>query len=334
MAKQAKPFYRSDRKAWYVRIDGKRIALNLDQSATAKQIQTAFYAILKADRTEKQKRYLLKDIVGQFNRENKDRLSAGCYRNYDLFGRTLNSQFGNLKADELKPYQLEQFSRSNDWSNTYRHQFIGFCMTLYRWAVKSGLLKSNPLQHINRPPKRSRGTEAVLTAEEHKQLIQNADTDLADFLQLLWLTGARPSEIAGLTVQQVKQSVNGVIVLTDHKQAYQGKQRHLILNDEAVQIVKRRAEGTDGLLFSGQNGRITATAIGSRLRRLTIKLGMRRVVPYGYRHTFATDALTNGIADVHVASLLGHASTTMLHKHYSHLTARMGMLRQVIQQVR
>jgi integrase len=108
----------------------------------------------------------------------------------------------------------------------------------------------------------------------------------------------------------------------------------LILNDVALAIVSRRAEGKNGLLFDGWNGRLTANAIGGRIRRLAEKAGIRRVIAYGYRHTFATDALSKGIADTHVASLLGHSSTIMLHKHYSHLTARTALLRDVAKQVR
>jgi integrase len=42
---------------------------------------------------------------------------------------------------------------------------------------------------------------------------------------------------------------------------------------------------------------------------------------YGFRHSFATDALSNGVPEAHVAALLGHSSTTMLHRHYSHVGA-------------
>jgi hypothetical protein len=36
----------------------------------------------------------------------------------------------------------------------------------------------------------------------------------------------------------------------------------------------------------------------------------------------------------HVAALLGHSGTAMLHKHYSHLTARAGVLRAALGKVR
>ena len=195
-------------------------------------------------------------------------------------------------------------------------------------------MNNNPIKAVKRPSKESRGSDAVITEQQHMRLISYADDDFRDFLQLLWLTGCRPSEIAGLTVEQVKQAVNGVISLQDHKSAHRGKQRLLILSDEALTICNRRAENTTGYLFSGINGKLTANAISGRLSRLSIKAGVRNCIAYGYRHSFATDALSKGLPDGHVAALLGHSATTMLYKHYSHLTARTNLLKEAMKQVR
>ena len=57
-------------------------------------------------------------------------------------------------------------------------------------------------------------------------------------------------------------------------------------------------------------------------------------IAYGYRHGFATDALAAGVPDAHVAELLGHSSTAMLHKHYSHLATRVKVLTDAARAVR
>ena len=64
------------------------------------------------------------------------------------------------------------------------------------------------------------------------------------------------------------------------------------------------------------------------------KAGLPHAIAYGMRHSFATDALTNGVPDATVAALLGHTNTGMLHKHYSHLTAQAGVLRNAASMVR
>jgi len=69
------------------------------------------------------------------------------------------------------------------------------------------------------------------------------------------------------------------------------------------------------------------------LARLCEKAGLKAIA-YGYRHGFASDALANGVPDAQVAELLGHSGTAMLHKHYSHLTARAKALRDALGKVR
>jgi integrase len=64
------------------------------------------------------------------------------------------------------------------------------------------------------------------------------------------------------------------------------------------------------------------------------RLGLGRIIAYGFRHGLATDALSRGVADAVVAELLGHSGTAMLHKHYAHLTARSQALREALGRVR
>ena len=47
-----------------------------------------------------------------------------------------------------------------------------------------------------------------------------------------------------------------------------------------------------------------------------------------------TTALEQGVPDTHVAELLGHASTAMIHRHYGHLAARSVVLRASLGRVR
>ncbi len=55
--------------------------------------------------------------------------------------------------------------------------------------------------------------------------------------------------------------------------------------------------------------------------------GMRPFVCYNFRHTYATDALANGVPAAQVAELLGHASIRMVETHYGHLGQKVGHMR-------
>jgi integrase len=174
-----------------------------------------------------------------------------------------------------------------------------------------------------------------VSAGVHARLVQHAQQPFRAFLQLLWLTGARPGEIAGLRAEDLDLA-QGVAILTEHKTAHFGKVRVLFLVAEAVAVLRERlAVHPEGLLFPGEDGRkMTPQAVGCRLRRLCVKVGVKHCIAYGYRHTFATNALARGVPDAHVAELLGHSGTAMLHRHYSYLTARAKALRDALGRIR
>jgi integrase len=92
----------------------------------------------------------------------------------------------------------------------------------------------------------------------------------------------------------------------------------------------------EGPLFRTATGRpwCHVCYVAEKLRRTCRQLGLAGVTLYGYRHTFATDALANGVPDAQVAELLGHSGTATLYRHYAHLTARAKTLRDALGRVR
>jgi integrase len=274
-------------------------------------------------------------LVDGFLQDAEARIGPESFRGYCKFLTPFVQAHGQREAQTITPTESETFSRKPEWSDTYRAGFLGTLMTAYRWAVRQGLLVSSPLEHIRKPTRKSRGASAVVSKMEHKKLTSVADPMFRDFLKVLWESGARPGEVGGLTAEQVRASVDGVIPLENHKTAHKGKARYIILTPVAFNILKRRAKAAgSGLLFKGQSGPMTPKAVCSKMARLCRKAGIRRLMAYGYRHTFATDALANGVPDATVAALLGHSDTSMLHRHYGHLTSRTAMLREAAKMVR
>src|SRR5947209_8842679 len=122
-----------------------------------------------------------------------------------------------------------------------------------------------------------------------------------------------------------------------HKTAGKGKQRIVHLTPELVALCRGLAvKYPEGPLFRTSTGKpwCHGCYLSEQVRKLRKKLGIKGVIPYGYRHTLATDALANGVPDAQVAELLGHSGTSMLHRHYAHLTARAKALRSALAQIR
>jgi len=121
-----------------------------------------------------------------------------------------------------------------------------------------------------------------------------------------------------------------------HKTDHTGQPRIIFLSPDAVELLGVQASKyPKGHLFRTRTGTPWSSAILAKsVRRVRERAGVPTATAYGFRHTFATDALAGGVPDAQVAALLGHSGTAMLHRHYSHLTSRADVLRAAAGKVR
>lgn len=354
MARRADgPWFRAGKNSWYASVNGEQINLKVKGIENQPDAVRAWHRLMAGDpiqpaphahtplppgdtpppaRSDRSP-LTVTELVAAFLADAAGRMSNGCRRNYRIFLDHLSAKCGHLRAVALTDVETERTASRPDWSTTYQANYLACASTAFRWATRHRLIPSNPLTDLRKPVRRSRGVSAVVSEDEHRRLLAVADPLMRDLLTVLWATGARPGELTGLTGDMVSRATDGVIPLAEHKNAGKGKPRFLILTGEAWEVVSRRTM-SEGLLFRGsRNGPLTPKAIASRMRRLCDKAGIRAIA-YGYRHGFATDALVKGLPDAQVAALLGHSSTTMLHKHYSHLTGQSRVLREALAKVR
>ncbi len=141
-------------------------------------------------------------------------------------------------------------------------------------------------------------------------------------LELLFSTGLRVSELAGLNLDTIDLKKDEFSVRGKGE-----KVRLVFLSDSAKRALKNyldKREGVNEALFVNfRNGeRLTPRSIERLAKYYAIKAGIsKKVTPHVLRHSFATDLLMNGADLRSVQALLGHAniSTTQI---YTHLTDR------------
>jgi integrase len=113
-----------------------------------------------------------------------------------------------------------------------------------------------------------------------------------------------------------------------------GKVRVILLPPAVVELCKVLAERyPSGPLFRNTKGRpLSPDRLRNWLFKTRRRLGLGRVIAYGFRHGLAADALANGVPDAQVAELLGHSGTAMLQRHHAHLGAK--ALREALGRIR
>jgi integrase len=157
-------------------------------------------------------------------------------------------------------------------------------------------------------------------------------------------TGARPGELANARVRDWHDDVGAVVYYKDDKRREDEfrhktgdkKDRFIHFTGEALTIVRELVKGKKpgDLIFPNRKGvQYTPSMISKVVRLLAIRAGVPGLVPYTYRHTYATRWLTRG-GNIHLlAAQLGNTPDTIW-KHYSHLLGQHDAVRAEIDRVR
>jgi site-specific recombinase XerD len=145
-------------------------------------------------------------------------------------------------------------------------------------------------------------------------------------LELLYGSGLRVGEVAGLTIDRVDLDRGRVLV-----RGKGDKEREVPMSDYAVDAIdaylsagRPTMAGEDrSTLFFNRKGRsFTGRDIRAMVEQYAVRvLPGRRITPHSLRHSFATHLLEGG-ADIRaVQELLGHASVATTQR-YTHVSRR------------
>jgi len=187
-----------------------------------------------------------------------------------------------------------------------------------RFLARRGRLQRNPALDV-RGPRLGRKLVSFLPMDESEALLDDGSLGARDraVLELLYATGLRVSELAGLTVADVDAETRTLRVVGKGR-----KERIVPFGAKAARALEAYLviRGTrNGPLFVGARGRALAVrSIYELVRRRARASGITpRVSPHTLRHTFATHLLDRG-ADLRlIQDLLGHSrlSTTQRYTH-------------------
>ena len=195
---------------------------------------------------------------------------------------------------------------------------------MLNWSVEQDYISVNPVRGMKRPKRQRR--DVFYTHDQWKQIRSFARGSLVDLLDFLYMTGCRPKEARTIEARHMNDDL--VIFPADESKG-ELEPRVIYLIPEAKAILERLAkENPNGVVFRNSQGNPwTKDSIKCRLTRITEKVGFR-VIAYGARHSWATNALVDGGVDpISVAHLMGHRDTTMVSRVYSHIAKNPDFLR-------
>ncbi|MFH0847034.1 MAG: tyrosine recombinase XerC [Chloroflexota bacterium] len=216
--------------------------------------------------------------------------------------------------------------------------------SFYRYLVREEIIDSAPLA-LSRERggrlasfslKLDKRIPDFLTRDEMARLLRAPDITTPEgmrnqtLLELLYASGLRVSELAGLNLEQIDLEGREIRVWGKGS-----KERVTLMGIPAAEALRLYfdkgrptllgGKESDAVFLNQDGGRLTVRAIQLILSGLARKAGIgKRVHPHMLRHTFATHLLDGG-ADLRVVQqLLGHAdlSSTQIYTHVTKEQAR------------
>lgn len=317
MPRFPKPWYRADRNAWFVQVDGRQVKLGHDKDEALRR----YHDLMAAPRGQVVAAKSVVELLDQFLEWTKLHRAK---RTYDFYRERcqgfIQAISSTLSIKELRPFHIHQWVDSHvGWASGMKRGCIQTIQRAFNWAEKQGLIDRSPVRHVEKPSAGKRTT--VIAMEQYEELLNLVkNNEFRDVVTVAWETGARPQEI--LRVERRHFDVtNSRWVFPPHEAKVKSRPRIVYLSPVALEITKRLSSArSQGPMFVNTKGKPWHPyAISCTFERLKKKIG-RRLCLYNFRHTFATRMLEAGVDPLTVAILLGHANPAMLSTTYQHLS--------------
>lgn len=226
------------------------------------------------------------------------------------------------------------YLKQTQYSAKTLNRHLSALRSFYKWMQREKLIATDPALALSNP-RAPRNLPHTMTDSDVNRLLESCDTSTAvglrdrAFLEFLYATGARISEVATLKLEQIDLQ-NGTVRLFGKG----SKERIVPLYESAIEWLKKYLRSSrPTLLLKDKSGRahsalfisvrgndMSADSLRKVFSSYLVAAGLdSSLSPHAMRHTYATELLGGG-ADLRIVQeLLGHESlsTTQVYTHLS-----------------
>ena len=347
-----KPHWKRSHSCWYVQIARKMYRLDPDKEK-ADEIWKSLIALhltepKQAEEASASSNPIVQDILLEFLSWTEKHREPGTLKWYQTHISELpqTTKSGEkprprnavgfarfvgrtLRVRDLRPYHVtrwldSRYAKAND--NT-RAGAVTAIKRAFAWAVDEGYISQSPVARVKKPSRTGRGEDAYLTPDQWQQVLAGVRDGLReheiqpflDYVTVMKETGCRPQEIRKVEARHLDRKSKQWVFPANESKGKREK-RVVELGDVAFAICQRLAlQRPEGCLFRNSDGKPWSNfALACRFKRLSEKLGFK-VFAYAIRHTYATEAILNGVDVITISKLMGHSDLKMLGRIYQHV---------------
>lgn len=224
----------------------------------------------------------------------------------NLFANRIKKKAESVTVSDIRIYlaELEHLKMSTIG------QKLSILKSFFAWLHSEELIERNPTLKL-KTPKTEKRLPKALTIEELEMLREACQTvRQRAFIEILYATGCRLSEVYGLDKDDINfQSMSTNVIGKGNKE------REVYLSFKALyhlkKYLKSRNDNCNALMITHRKPyrRLSKRGIQYEINQIAKNAGLeKRVSPHTLRHTFATLTLNNGAELVAIQELLGHSS--------------------------
>ena len=287
-------------------------------------------ATLRKDWIDKFNNYLLAEKNGSKLTVENYRRDISDFERFLLAKTDKDFSWDQVRVIHIRSY-LAYLNHENYARRTIARR-ISSLRSFYKFLLREEYIGQNPFTKI-RTPKLDKRLPVFLEETEIESILNLPDSTplgLRDqaVLELLYASGCRVSELAGLKLENL--DLSGLFVLLHGKgnkerivpigHTCQGAFLKYFAQSRAPLMEKYHVREHRYVFINNRGGVLTDRSVRRILDKYVGKLALQKnVSPHTIRHTFATHLLEHGADLRAVQELLGHASlsTTQI---YTHIT--------------
>lgn len=224
-----------------------------------------------------------------------------------LFSEKVSKRVKDITSADVRVY----LGCSNHLKMSTVGRKLSVLKSFFGWLTSEEILQRDPTAKL-KPPKTEKRLPKALTIEE-LEMLREACTTVRQraFVEVLYATGCRLSEVHGLNRSDINiQSMSTNVI------GKGDKEREVYFSFKALyhlkKYLKTRTDNDDALMVTERKPyrRLSKRGIQREIKVIARAAGLEsKVSPHKLRHTFATLMLNNGADLVAIQELLGHSSS-------------------------
>jgi integrase len=232
-----------------------------------------------------------------------------------------NKAVSDIDVNAIEDYKTWRLTEHGVRDVTLRHDLHALSVFFNKYAIRKKLAASNPVDQVSKPSDKDAVRIHIVTHDEEVAYFSHARGTLHDVARLILLQGCRPEEILSLRPEHIDFASETLRITGGKTRA---ARRDLPMTGETMRLLENRIARQSGAKWLFPSSRLEGghvTKLNAQHDRVCREAEVSFCL-YDMRHTWATRAITEAKMDVAtVAALMGHATPTIVLKHYVHPTA-------------